>query len=55
MNPPVNEENKLVVNLLLNLWNDEVFGLTNGFSQSLLESLIRLEQSKYAKCHGYGT
>ena len=50
MNPPVNEENKLVVNLLLNLWNDEVFGLTNGFSQVLLESLIRLGQSNSAKC-----
>ena len=28
---PVDEENKLVVNLLLNLWNEEVFGLTNDF------------------------
>ena len=55
MNPPVIEENKLVVNLLLNLWNDEVIESTNGFSQSLLESFIRLGQSKSAKCHGYGT
>ena len=26
-----------------------------GFSQSLLEYLIRLGQSKSAKCHGFGT
>ena len=53
--PPVNEDIKLVVNLLLNLWDDEVFEPTNWFSQSLLESLIRLGQPESVKYHGYRT
>ena len=51
----MSEENKLAVDLLLNLWNDERQRLNAGFSQSLLESLFRLGQSKSAKCHDYGT
>ena len=47
--------NKFAVDFLLNLWNDEVYKLNGGFSQSLLESLGRLGQSKSAKCHDSGT
>ena len=38
----MSEENNLAVDLLLNLWNDEVLRLNVGLSQSLLESLIRM-------------
>ena len=51
----MSEENESAVNLLLNLWNDEMLELPSGFSQSLLESLFRLGQSKSAKCHDHGT
>ena len=49
-NTPVNEENEMAVNLLLNLQNDGGIGFDYGFL-----SLFRSGQSKYAKCHGYGT
>ena len=49
MNPPMSEEKNLAVNLLLYLWNDVGLELTNGFGQSLLESLFRSGQSKSAK------
>ena len=51
----MSEENKLAVDLLLNLWNVEIFRLNGSFSQSLLEPQIKLEQSKSAKCHDSGT
>ena len=50
----MSEEDKLAVNLLLSLWNADEYDLTNGSSQSLLESLFRLAQSKSAKCHVSG-